>query len=306
MTWLLLAFTGHLFNGAAFVIDKILLKSAFVRSATYAGLIGVLMGLLVVAVPFLSSLPSWLEAVPIFFFGACFVFALWAFFEAMRRGEMTVVVPVVGVLIPLLTFIGSSVFLGLGLEGASLYGFVLLLISVGLLTYQPSRSRSTQALLPVFLYSLLSAVLFSVTNIVGKYAFSLQPFWTVFVLSRVAAAFMGLLVLFVLDRRAGEEIRTAFGGQKGSKNGSLGLAIIGQVLGSFGFVLVNAALSQGNPSVVSAMQAVQYACLICVAWFGGKRLAAQLGESRDRGSLIRKGIALIFIAIGLWLVAAFV
>lgn len=306
MTWLLLAFTGHLLNGAAFIIDKLLLKRAFVRSATYAGLISILSGVLVFAIPFLPSFPTWIETVPIFFFGACFVFALWAFFEAMRRGEVTLVVPVVGVLIPVFTFIGSSIFLGLGLEGTSLYGFVLLLISLALLTYQPSRLRNTKALLPVFLFSLLSALLFSVTNIVGKYAFSLQPFWNVFVLSRVVAAFMGVLVLFVLDRRAGQELLGSFGSQKGTKKPALGLAVIGQVLGSLGFVLVNASLSQGNPSVVSAMQTVQYGCLFVVAWFGGKRLATQLGESRDRESFLRKGVALIFIAIGLWLVAAFV
>ena len=58
MDWFYLAIIGHLANGVSFLIDKILLRSAFSRSATYAGLVGILSFAVVVLVPFVTVCPT--------------------------------------------------------------------------------------------------------------------------------------------------------------------------------------------------------------------------------------------------------
>ncbi|MBU1349164.1 hypothetical protein KJ781_03810, partial [Patescibacteria group bacterium] len=79
MTWFIYAIIGHLANGAAFIIDKALLSTAFKRSATYAGMVGILSSLVLVAIPWVPSWPAGLMLLVAIVSGATFIFALHTF-----------------------------------------------------------------------------------------------------------------------------------------------------------------------------------------------------------------------------------
>ncbi len=76
----------------------------------------------------------------------------------------------------------------------------------------------------------------------------------------------------------------------------------GQASGAVGFVGVQYAISLGSATVVNALQAVQYAAIVLVAWLGGKKLAALLKEDLTRRTLLIKGVAIGLVGIGLVLV----
>jgi drug/metabolite transporter (DMT)-like permease len=300
MPWFLLAVFGHLTNAAAFVIDKALLSTAFKRSATYAALIGALSAILVVGIPWMPAWPS-VETWPaVILFGALFPLALWAFFEALREAEASRVVPIVGSLIPPFTLTGTVVLLGERVSSRQVLGILFLLLATGLLT---RGGRGGRVAGRAILTAVVSAVMFAAASVAGKMAFTQAPFWTVFISSRLCAALTGFVIAFA-DVGASSELRQVFFGKAGSAHRKPGmLAVVGQVSGAIGFFCVNAALAEGSAAIVNALQAVQYAAIVLVAWFGGTRLRAILKEEKTARVMALKGAAIILVGIGLALVS---
>lgn len=298
MNWLVLALLGHIANGIAFVIDKSLLSTAFKRSATYACLIGSLSLVVALAIPWVKGWPSAGFVLPTLAFGALFVFALWAFFEALKRGEPSRVVPIIGSLIPILTLIGSMAFFHERLGIKQLIGFFLLLSATALLTIGKSKSRVDGT---TFAVCIVAAILFAVSTLCGKYAFDHNDFLGVFVVSRITAGVTGVLIGLLIPT-AGKEVMGMLRPKKSSKKapkGSTVLAVTGQVLGAIGFVCIHLAIKSGSASIVNALQAVQYALLVLAAFVMRKRAPKLLGEDLSGKTLVIKAIALVVTAVGL-------
>ncbi len=306
MNWLLVAIIGHIANGIAFAIDKSLLRSAFSRSATYAGIVGGLSCLVLLAAPWVTMWPTGSALVNGLVSGATFVFALWAFFGALSRGEASRIVPIVGSLIPLLTLAQAYVFLHERLGTGVFVGIGLLVLATILLTVGGSSGRPPMS--AVYL-GMISALLFAVSSVTAKAVYDATGFLGGFVTTRAAAAVAALLILIVFDRVAGAEVwgmlRPAKKGKAGGKHPSTSaalVALVGQSLGAIGFVLVQWATSQGSPSVVNALQAVQYAFLVLLALALRKRAKTLLGEELTRDTLAIKAVALTITAIGMYLI----
>jgi len=303
MTWLLFAILGHLANGVAFIIDKILLSSAFKRSATYAGLVGLLSFVVVVAAPWVERWPTGLAALIALASGATFVFALWAFFAALARAEASRVVPIVGSLIPILTLIGTSLFLHERLTATQLAGFALLVIATMVLSSGGGSSRPPRS--AIFL-ALTCAILFAIASVTGKYAYDTAGFLPAFLTTRLAAGATALVIVTILDSTAGVELWSIMRPKKGSatkKKSNAGLlAVVGQTLGAIGFLLVQLATSMGSASIVNSLQAVQYALLVIAAFALRKSAPKLLGENLEPKTVLIKIAALLLTAVGLALV----
>lgn len=302
MTWLLAAVVGHLMNAAAFIVDKSLLTVAFKRSGTYAFVIGLISSSILILLPAVSwdlDVGSWL-AVAIF--GSVFIFALWAFFEALSHAEASRIVPIVGSLIPVFTLIDSALIVDERLPARVLLGLAFLLVATVLLTRSGPKgqrlSGQTAAL------CVLAAFLFAASSVSGKYAFEHVPFLDAFVLSRLFALGLALAIPIVSPKARAEIASLVRPGKhpNGPKPVHLLLMGAGQASGAVGFVGVQYAISLGSATVVNALQAVQYAAIVLVAWLGGKRLAKLLHEDLTPRTLLVKGAAIALVVIGLVLV----
>lgn len=298
MMWVVLALIGHTLNGAAFVIDKALLSTALKRSATYATMIGGLSLLVALAIPFVHEWPTRSTMFAVVGFGMVFVFALWAFFEALKNGEATRVVPIVGSLIPIFTLLGTTTLLGERLVERQYVGFVILLIATWLLTTGHAASAISKSTLAV---CIVAAILFAASTIFGKYAFNHHSFLGVFVTSRIVAGLTGVGIGLMIPA-AGREVLSIFHPRHRSKRSSGSWAILGQTLGAIGFVFVTMAIQQGSASIVNAMQAVQYAFLVIVAFALRNRAPQLLNERLDRKTVATKVTALVLTGVGLLLV----
>lgn len=303
MSWILLAIIGHLSNAVTFIIDKTLLSSTWKTSATYAALISTLSAVVILASPWVQSWPTGQALVSSTIFGVAFVGSVWAFFEALRRAEASRVVPIVGSLNPLFTLFGSILVLGEHLSAKSKSGFVLLLIATFFLARGSKHSRVDGKTIGL---AIIAAILFAISSIAGKDAFSHATFLGVLIASRIAAAGVGVLIGLSV-KGARREILSMIKPKKSrtsSKPTLLWLTFIGQASGSLGFILVNVAIAQGSASIVNALQAVQYAAIVLVAWLGGKRLQTLLQEDTSRKVLVQKGMAILLVALGLWLITS--
>jgi drug/metabolite transporter (DMT)-like permease len=303
MTWLLFALLGHVANGAAFLIDKALLSTAFKRSATYAGLVGILSFVVVVAIPWVDRWPSGMNLLISIGSGVVFVLAMWAFFAALARAEASRVVPIVGSLLPILTLVGTSLFLDERLRMMQLVGFALLIMATAILSSSGGSARPSPN---VILLSIASSVLFALASVTGKYAYDAAGFLPAFLMTRFAAGGTALIIVLLLDPIAGKELRSmiqpaAKTQRKTNMHAGL-LAFVGQSLGAIGFLFIQLAISKGSASIVNALQAIQYALLVAVAFALRKRAPKLLGENLSRNVVIVKGLALLLTAAGLALV----
>lgn len=305
MNWFVLALIGHVANGVAFVIDKALLRSAFSRSATYAGIVGALSTVVVFVIPFVDTWPQervWTAAIVS---GITFVLALWAFFAALARAEASRIVPIVGSLIPILTLVGTFVFLGERLTDTTFVGFGLLILATVILSGGGSGKPSKDA---VWL-SVTSAILFAISSVTAKTTYDAAGFLGGFVTSRIAAAATALILLTMVDQAAGREALmiiqpTKRQTSKQKQPGKLAaiLALFGQTLGAVGFLFVQWATAKGSAPIVNAMQAVQYALLVLAAFALRRRAPELLGENITKKVVLIKASALALAAIGMYLI----
>ncbi len=301
--WFLLAIIGHLANAISFIIDKILLGRAFKRSATYAAMIGALSFAALLAVPWVRAWPArelWPAVVA---FGGLFVLGLWAFFEALKKHEASRIVPIVGSLVPVFTLFGAVLFFDEHLSSKALSGFFLLLVATALLTSGGKRKRDHLTPVTLFL-AIVAGFFFAGATLAGKYVFEHADFIGALVSSRVVAGVVGVLI-GLSSKGTRKELRTLFGGKNKRKTSAQTQAwsIFGQICGSVGFVLIHIAIASGSASIINALQAVQYAAIVLVAWFGGTRLARLLKESRTLHVMAMKGTAILLTSVGLWLVS---
>lgn len=301
MNWLLLAILGHTANGVAFVIDKALLSTAFKRSATYAGLVGILSTLVIVAIPWVDRWPTGNTLAISVASGALFVLALWCFFAALARAEASRIVPIVGSLIPILTLLGTMLALDERLRTSRLIGFILLVVATAVLSSSGGTSRPPRS---AIIFAALSAALFAISSVMAKAAYDAAGFLAPFLTSRFAAVAASLILVTVIDRKAGAELRGIFVSRRSSKRGSTAglFAFIGQSLGALGFLLVQLATAQGSAAIVNALQAVQYALLVLAAFVLRRRAPTLLGETLTPRVVAVKIVALAFTAAGLALV----
>ncbi|MCC7357169.1 EamA family transporter [Candidatus Uhrbacteria bacterium] len=303
MSWFLFALIGHLSNGAAFIIDKILLHSAFKQSATYAGLVGTLSFIVIVAAPWVTQWPQGAQWVIAGLSGVTFIIALWAFFEALARAEASRIVPVIGSLIPILTLVGSFFFLNERLHDQTILGFCILILATILLSGSGKGKLNKKT---IFI-SILSAFFFAVASITGKVAYDQIGFLGGFLTTRIAAAMTAILVLFIFDQAAGKEFLSIIKPGKKTKPKSKQkyatlLTCIGQSLGAIGFLFVQIAIARGSATIVNAMQTIQYALLVIVGISLYKKAPQLLNEELSRKTLVFKTTALILTAIGMALI----
>ena len=303
MIWFVAAIFGHLCNGVAFIIDKALLSTAFKRSATYAGMVGVLSFVVIVAIPWVTAWPQGMMILLAVVSGATFVFALHAFFSALARAEASRVVPIVGSLIPILTLAGTSAFLGERLPLGQYAGFALLVAATAILSSSGGRAKPSTTTIAL---AVGAALLFAVSSVAGKAVYDSAGFLSGFISTRIAAAATALVLITLIDPAAGEEVwsmvrpKTA-SSRKNSSSAAL-LAVFGQTLGSVGFLFVQLGIAQGSAAIVNALQAVQYAFLVLAAFILRKRAPKLLHENFQAKAVELKIFALVLTAAGLALV----
>lgn len=301
-TWFIVALAGHLANGTAFIIDKTLLRGSFKHPATYAALIGSLGILAIVLLPFGVAAPDALGWTLMIASGATFTLSLWAFFASLSRGEASRVIPVIGSLIPIFTLLGTSLFLHEQLTTAQGIGFFLLIVATLVLASGKAGDRLTTQ---TVLIATLSAVLFAFSSVTAKAAYDSSGFLTTFTISRFAGVVAAGIILWIA-KGAFKELSKAITGKgakpKGPVKNPLLWVIIAQVLGGVGFLGVQGAIALGSAALVNALQAVQYALLVMVAFALHKRAPQLLGEDLRPAIVIQKSLAIVLVAAGLWLV----
>jgi len=319
MTWLSIAITSYLINAGVYVADKFLLSKRIHSSVTYAFYVGIWSILNFVILAFDPWLPSFRELLLDLLAGMLFLFTLVYWYKALHQSEATRVVPVVGALVPIFSFIFSYIFLDETLNERQFLAFIILIIGGVLISIKHTRFYYIREVINSFkakfggilggwhaqyqparrliFNSLVSAMFFAAYYVLIKHIYSSQPFIGGFVWSRLGT-FIGVLLIFcVTDWRI--HIIEYQKGQKTPKNIFFFLTV--RILASLAFIMLNWTISLGNVALINALQGVQYIFLLIIVLFLSTKFPKIMREETGGGVLFQKVIGATLVAIGLYM-----
>ena len=246
-------------------------------------------------IPFGFTVPAMPEIWRALAAGGTFILALIWFYAALKQNEASRVVPLVGGLVPLFTFVLAYFYLGERLANNQILGFVALVVGGVLITLDKKGKGSATG----YLYAVIAAFVFAVSFVLTKQVFIEQNFVSGFVWSRIGGFLLALLILLIPKER-----HAIFHPEKTKQGRNIfALFIGGQIAGALGFVLVNYAISLASVSLVNAMQGVQYVFLLIAIAFLGRKFPKVLSEKLSGGVLVQKLAAIVLISLGIGLIA---
>jgi drug/metabolite transporter (DMT)-like permease len=318
--WLLVALVSYFINAGVYVGDKFILSKKIHSSVAYAFYVGI-WSFLNIFLLFLDPwIPNWRQFSLDMFAGILFLGTLIFWYKALHQSEATRVVPIVGALIPVFSFILGFLFLHDHLTERELLAFAILVIGGVLISVKQTKFyelqevtnrikavtgnvlggihaeyRPTQRLI---INSVIAAFFFAAFYVLIKYVYSTQPFIGGFVWSRLGS-FVGVnLMLLIPSWR--KEIQDKHIGQS-SKPNNLFLFFSIRILASVAFILLNRAVSMGDVALINALQGAQYIFLFIMVLFLSAKFPKVLKEELGGSVLFQKIIGALLVGIGLYM-----
>ena len=301
MPWLLVTISSYLILAVVFLVDKYLLVGPIPNPKVYAFFVGSLGIFVLILVPFVGfQIPAVEQVVLSLSAGIVFIWALFWFYKGLQIFEASRVVPAIGGLVPIFTFLLVYI-LSFGKEILSLgqgTAFILLILGTILVTLEKEKLINLQSLK----ISFLAAFLFSLSFVMRKYVYLAQPFLSGYIWITIGGFLMALIFLFLPEvRRELLKIKMNF-----PKRTAV-LFLCNQAGGISANILQNWAIALAPlvcVAIINALQGVQYVFLLMFAvllsltqplW--AKR--AGLKEEISRKILVQKIIAITLIGMGL-------
>jgi len=290
------------------VLDKFLLSSERVSHPVIYAFYSGALGLFAVIIGFFFGGLHQIGVAKIvfsFIAGTIFIYGMLALFFAVRKGEASRVLPVVGAIIPIATFFLSIFFLHehLGLREALGIGALVL---GGLLISFDLDKLEKRIFFKGFRASILAGFFLALSAIMIKVLYNGDNFLNVFAWTR-AGAFLGTFSFFLIPAWR----RAIFGSLLKFKNPERetqksGLSfVLAKVLGGSGSFLKEFATSLvlASVTIVSALVSVEYVFIFMLSIIFSAWVPEVMQEKKDWKTILQKICAIVIIAIGISLVS---
>ncbi|OGE65014.1 hypothetical protein A3I48_02150 [Candidatus Daviesbacteria bacterium RIFCSPLOWO2_02_FULL_36_7] len=288
MSHLPFTITAYFFNALAVTANKFLLKKVIPDPLVYVFYISLVSVLAIFALPF-TKVP----ALDIFLIASAstifWTIGAYFMFIALKIGQVSRVIPIIGTLIPLILLIFASS--TNTLSQTQMIAIVILLIGMIFLTRSDLQGKLDKKEL---IFEILSAAAFAFSYIILRQAYLSLDFFSTIIWSRLVLLPLCLFMLLVPNIR--KKIITSKGPAINffSKNGLIFLG--GQTTGIISEILLLFSISLANPALVNSLQGTQYIFLLIFAIIFFK-------EKYNFTSLISKITGIILIGSGLYLLA---
>lgn len=281
--WLIIIILAYFLFALVSLADKYILIGP-PQAKTYAFYVGILGALVLLLIPFVGfSVPGLLEILFCLLAGALFIFSLLGLYQGLEHFEASRVIPAIGGFLPVFTLILTYFFSG---ELGKISAFIPLVLGSVLISIEPGQKVSFGSLK----ISVITAFLFSLTFVLSKYVYTMQPFWNGFIWIRIGAFVTALFFIFTKEIRK-EILKKQFLFDKKTRT----IFLTNQAVGGGAFVLQNWAISLAPLvylSVINALQGIQYVFLFLLALLF-------LKEGLSKKIIAQKFFAILLIGIGL-------
>lgn len=262
VTWIALAALAQLISAGIVLVDKYVLVShaQLGKPVVYAFYISIMSGFVLVLLPFgVISVPTLTVLSLAMLASVTFILSVLFLYTALKRGNASDAVPIVGAVSAAVTAPLAFVFLHQDLPRAFLPAFILLVIGTVLI----SRFRLTWNSLGLVI---VSGFFFGASAILVKLIFEETDFMNGFFWSRMTNVIGALLLVAVPANR-----RAIFHGYSASSHGMKWLVISNKTLGGVAAFLTLLAISIGSVTIVNALGGLQFVFLLAFAYFCSKR-----------------------------------
>lgn len=331
---------GSYFLGALTVIlDKFLLGSKRISSAPVYSFFVALFGLFAVAfIPFVGfSVPSGWQIFLSLLGGALFSYGILALYFAIQKSEASRVTPVVGAIIPVVTYFLSLVFSSEKLVLIEIIGIALLIFGGLLISFDlplkinPSLSNrivkypgikylngllfrestkssgkygtSKKKFFAGFYASLSAGFILALSYFVFKFVYNEQTFFNGFIWTRIGC-FLASGSYFLVPKWRKEIFKSLkeFKKPKKKEYQTGGLFVGNKILGGISSILLNAAIAMGSVTLVNSLVSSQYVFVLFLAYFAHKNFPFIFGEKLYFWDWAQKVGAIVLIGTGVVLI----
>lgn len=310
MSWLIIALFSYFLLALANLVDKFLVEKILGSARAYTFIVCVMGALVFLIAPWFLSWPGWLLFSFNIFLGALFLLAILFLYAALRRGEASQVLVLIGGSTPIFSIPLSIWLLGDSFSQRQLLAVLFLISGLLIIAFLPKDKKDfwqkifsklslnqKKTRLSLFL-AILSGFTYALFFVGSKIAYQDQTFLSAFLWIRLGSALFALFILF--SARARREIKKLFRKNPNRRQNQF-LVIGNQSLGALGFILQNYAIYLGPVAVINALQGVQYAWIIVLGTLTSLFAPKILKEDISKKVLLRKFLAVFIISIGLYL-----
>jgi len=298
MLWVIFAIIAYFLFAVSSVIDETLLSDEVIKPKVYAFYIGMLSSLVLFLLFFDSTIPSLYYILIALLSGFLWIAGVMGFFEALKRYELSRVVPAIGAFLPLFTLILSSFYAGsIGLSALKIISFALLVLGGILIVLERSKRITRQSLK----LTSLTALLFALAFFTAKLFYLEYSFLPGFIWMRAGALIFALFLLFFSDVR-----KSIFKKRKSKKVKFAPLFFTGQGLGAIAGLLQNLAIyfaPLAYLSFVNALEGIKYVFILILVLVLARFVPKLSFEKLTKEVIIQKTVAVSLIILGLILLA---
>jgi drug/metabolite transporter (DMT)-like permease len=288
-----IAILAHGLIGISLVWDKVLLKQPHTQNlVSYVFWLGAISIFGLLLIPFGFHLPNLGLSLLAFFAGVLHLLAVFFYYAALKRGEASQTLAILGGFSPTATALVGIVFLDQPLGDASLLGFALM-VGGGFFMFF-SETIPWRAILPLVL---LSAAAFGFTNVLQKVVFDETNFvsgYVFFTLGTFAGA-MALLIppswrqqIFIESEETPPRSRFWY--------------MVNRIMAGVGSFLVFLAISRTSPAIVDAVNGLRYVIIFLGTWLLTRFRPLWLKEEFRGWPLLTKTVATALVIAGLVIV----
>jgi uncharacterized membrane protein len=290
---ILIAIVAHGLIGISLVWDKVLLQQPHTGSVVnYVFWLGAMSIFGVILIPFGFNMPSAAMALLGFGAGVIHLAANYFYYMALKRGEASQTLAIMGGFSPTATALIGLALIGVPLSGASLWGFALM-VGGGFFMFLAEKFDWKKLIIPV----LFAAGTFGLTNVLQKIVFNNTNFVTGYVFFTIGT-FIGALVLLV----RGTWREQIFKQSEEATPRSKFWYFVNRFISGVGSFLVFFAISRANPAVVDAIAGVRYAIIFLGSYLLTRVKPDWLREEFGGWTLLAKSIGTALVIVGLVLV----
>jgi len=218
------------------------------------------------------------------------------YFQALTIEEVSRVVPVLQ-LTPVFVLILSSLFLQEALRPQDYVAFVLLVLGGTLFAIRLSKGIRISL---AFYLMIISSFMLAVYSVALKYLFSTQDFYTIFIWVQVA----GFLAFFQM--LSFKPLRGSLVSTYKTTSRRIGVILVAeQVVAYISVFAYSYAIAHGPVALISSVSATQPLFVLLFATLLSYRFPRVLKEELTRTDLFLKGLGLVAIFAGIYLIQIF-
>jgi len=305
MAWIWIAAAAYLFGAGANILDKFLLGSKRISSApVYAFYIGLFGLTAFMFAPFGLSVPSAAMLSLCFFSGALFLLGITLLYFGLVRSEAGRIMPVVGAVIPLVTFAIAMIFKSDSLSLAQISGMVLLIFGGLLISFDLPLQIGKKKFFAGFPQAVAAGVVMAMAYVMFKHISASESFVTWYIWTRVGGTIgIGFLLLVPAWRNAIFRSFTAAKKNRSQTVSTGGIFVSNKIIGGLSTLCLNYAIGLGSVTLVNAMVSLQYVFLLGMLWLVSKKYHRIFQEKLLFWDWAQKVVAIVIIGIGVYFVS---